>query len=134
LIWLPFEVWIEAHMMSRDHFSRHRDPYKTQYHHMRTPKKTLKGDEGGRQWQSEDPVTMAGSASPFPDDGRHTLNLGEAARILGVSRAYAYAAARNGSLPAIRIGRRWLVSRKVIEIILCGPASLLSPSERNRRT
>ncbi len=41
-----------------------------------------------------------------------TLSVDEAARILGVSRGRAYASARDGSLPTIRLGKRFLVPKE----------------------
>ena len=38
-----------------------------------------------------------------------TINVAEAARLLGIGRNSAYAAANNGQLPTIRIGNRLLV-------------------------
>lgn len=42
--------------------------------------------------------------------GRATINVEEAAILLGVSRGVAYAAARSGELPVLRLGARMLVS------------------------
>jgi excisionase family DNA binding protein len=39
------------------------------------------------------------------------ITVAEAAELLGISRASAYNAARAGEIPAVRIGRRLLVSR-----------------------
>jgi excisionase family DNA binding protein len=75
---------------------------------MGRPKMAIRSEHAGR------------SQVYFPDDGRFTLNLDEVAKILGISRAYAYAAARSGSLPTIRVGRRWLVSRATVERLLVG--------------
>jgi excisionase family DNA binding protein len=56
---------------------------------------------------------------------RRTLTVPEAAEVLGVSRNSAYAAARSGDLPTIRIGRRLLVpvdalERKLTEVSEAG--------------
>ena len=40
--------------------------------------------------------------------------------ILGLSKCSAYAAVNSGELPAIRIGRRWIVPRHALERILSG--------------
>lgn len=50
-----------------------------------------------------------------------TVRIREAAQILGIGINQAYAAARSGELPTIRIGGRILVSRAVLEKILEGP-------------
>jgi excisionase family DNA binding protein len=47
-----------------------------------------------------------------------TLTVEEAARALGINRNSAYEAARNGELPAIRIGRRLLVPKVAFERLL----------------
>lgn len=46
------------------------------------------------------------------------LNVEQAGKLLGLSRGSAYSAVRNGSLPAIRIGNRWLVPKLAIERLL----------------
>ena len=38
--------------------------------------------------------------------GPPTVSVGQAAKYLGISRSYAYASARDGSLPTIKIGAR----------------------------
>jgi excisionase family DNA binding protein len=49
-----------------------------------------------------------------------TLTVEQAAKALGVSRGLAYQAARDGSLPTIRLGRRLLVPRCRLEQLLAG--------------
>ena len=51
-------------------------------------------------------------------DERLTYNVEEAGRLLGISRASAFEAARRGDLPTIRLGRRLLVPRKALERML----------------
>lgn len=41
--------------------------------------------------------------------GCHTCSIDEAANLLGIGRSTAYAAARDGSLPVLRISKRLLV-------------------------
>jgi excisionase family DNA binding protein len=54
-------------------------------------------------------------------DGRSTFTVEEAGcEILGLSKCSAYAAVNSGELPAIRIGRRWIVPRHALERILSG--------------
>lgn len=53
-----------------------------------------------------------------------TMTVEEAAVALGISRNLAYEAARDGRIPAIRIGRRLLVSRRALEKILEDPQSV----------
>jgi len=58
-----------------------------------------------------------------------TLTIAEAAAQLGVSPAAAYAAARNGELPSLRLGKRVLVPRDAFERLLDGhPARELAPA------
>jgi excisionase family DNA binding protein len=52
---------------------------------------------------------------------RLTYTVEEAGRLLGISRGTAYAAARDGSLPTVRLGaRRLLVPRQALERLLAG--------------
>ncbi|WP_128933578.1 helix-turn-helix domain-containing protein [Bradyrhizobium zhanjiangense] len=54
-------------------------------------------------------------------DGRSTFTVEEAGcEILGLSKCSAYAAANSGELPAIRVGRRWIVPRHSLERMLSG--------------
>lgn len=46
------------------------------------------------------------------DDLPDVLTIDETARFLRISRGLAFAAARRGDLPAVRIGRRLLVPRQ----------------------
>jgi excisionase family DNA binding protein len=48
----------------------------------------------------------------------HTVE--EAASLLGVSRNSAYALARTGALPAIRLGKRLLVPQAALDRVLTG--------------
>lgn len=49
---------------------------------------------------------------------RVTINVEEAGKALGLSRAAAYNAARRGDIPTIRIGKRLLVSTKALLALL----------------
>jgi len=49
-----------------------------------------------------------------------TVKIDQAAEILGISRNGAYAAAKEGSLPTIRIGKRLLVPKAVLDRMLAG--------------
>jgi len=54
---------------------------------------------------------------------RQTVSVEEAGRLLGISRGTAYEAAKSGSIPVIRIGKRLLVPRAALERLLnCEPA------------
>jgi excisionase family DNA binding protein len=41
-----------------------------------------------------------------------TYSVDEVAELLGIARGVAYESVRNGSIPATRVGRRWLIPRK----------------------
>ena len=51
-------------------------------------------------------------------DERLVYTVVEAGKLLGIGRSAAYEAARTGELPAIRIGRRWLVSKQALDRML----------------
>jgi excisionase family DNA binding protein len=50
-----------------------------------------------------------------------TISVPEAARIMGLSRNGAYAAAARGDIPTIRIGRKLLVPTQRLRAMLEGP-------------
>ncbi|MDP9369376.1 MAG: helix-turn-helix domain-containing protein [Chloroflexota bacterium] len=49
---------------------------------------------------------------------RQTLTVEEVAAKLGISRGTAYGAVRTGEIPALRIGRRYIISRQVVDRLL----------------
>lgn len=53
-------------------------------------------------------------------DQRKTLTVGEAAELLGISRAFAYKLVKRSELPSVRLGRRVVVPRKALEMLLSG--------------
>ena len=53
-----------------------------------------------------------------------TMTVEQAAAALNISRGLAYQAARDGRIPAIRIGRRLLVPRRALERLLEAPTPL----------
>jgi len=55
-----------------------------------------------------------------PGEHRLTLTVPEAAVLLGISRGSAYEAARIGTLPVRRIGRRLVVPREALTTWLAG--------------
>ena len=59
----------------------------------------------------------------LPDEfaGRTTLTVEETAKVIGISRASAYAAVKDRTLPAVKIGRRLLVARAALEKFLTQP-------------
>jgi excisionase family DNA binding protein len=53
-----------------------------------------------------------------------TFTVEEVAEICKISRWLAYEAAKNGTLPALRIGRRYIISRAALErFLLADPAA-----------
>jgi excisionase family DNA binding protein len=53
-------------------------------------------------------------------EDRLTLTVEEAARLLGIGRSAAYAAAARGELPTVRLGRRLVVPRAALDRLLSG--------------
>jgi excisionase family DNA binding protein len=64
----------------------------------------------------------------FPTD-RLTISVPEAARLLGIARMTAYAAVRDGTLPALRIGRRLVIPRVALDRLLARAGRDDEPSE-----
>jgi excisionase family DNA binding protein len=64
------------------------------------------------------------------DCERETYTILEAARILGVGRTVAYAAAASGAIPTLRIGRKVLVPRVALHHLL---ASKIPETEAGHR-
>jgi len=63
-----------------------------------------------------------------------TLSIPKAARILDISNASAYRAAKKGELPVIRIGKRYLVLCDLFEQMLTGQwAPVLQRGDRGSR-
>jgi len=61
-------------------------------------------------------VHQPGQSRPAADS--LTLSVDEAAELLGISRSAAYAAANDGTIPAVRFGRRILIPRaKLMEML-----------------
>ena len=54
----------------------------------------------------------------YGNQERLCLSVPEAAKVLGISRGLAYELARSGRLPALRFGRRLLISRAALERML----------------
>ena len=49
---------------------------------------------------------------------RLTMSVEEAGEALGVSRGLAYELVARGELPALRLGRRWVIPRRALEQML----------------
>lgn len=56
------------------------------------------------------------------DTGRLTYTVDEVAYLLNLSRGIAYQYVRDGVIPAERVGRRWLISRKRLHAWIDGRA------------
>lgn len=49
---------------------------------------------------------------------RPTITVPEAAALLGIGRDTAYTAARNGQIPALRLGNRWVIpTHRLLELL-----------------
>lgn len=53
-------------------------------------------------------------------DGKKVLTVDEAAKELGVSRNLIYRQVRAGTIPSVRLGDRWLISRISLDRFLEG--------------
>lgn len=56
----------------------------------------------------------------MPDHGRLAYTVSEAAALLGVGRTHAYALARSGDIPTVRLGRRVVVPKAGLDRMLAG--------------
>jgi excisionase family DNA binding protein len=70
----------------------------------------------GRNQQETQQVDQAPAGAPVIE--RKTVSVEDAGKMLGLSRATAYEAARAGSIPVIRIGRRVLVPMAALDRLL----------------
>ena len=61
---------------------------------------------------------------------RSTLNVAEAAEMLGLSEASIYVAVRKGEIPSVRIGKRWLIPRHYIDKLIGGSTAEVSSHEK----
>ena len=55
---------------------------------------------------------------------RLTYSVAEAAEVLGVSKASAYSAVRNGTLRTVHLGGRILIPKVAVDEFLAGDASI----------
>ncbi|SDR05377.1 helix-turn-helix domain-containing protein [Thermostaphylospora chromogena] len=51
-------------------------------------------------------------AAPAADDDRAVYTVPEVARLLSLSRGSAYALVREGAIPALRMGGRWIIPKR----------------------
>jgi excisionase family DNA binding protein len=61
------------------------------------------------------------------NEPRLTLTVGEAARLLRLSRAFTYELVAQGDLPSLRFGRRVVIPRIAIERILNDSVDAVPP-------
>ena len=66
------------------------------------------------------------------EEGRLTLTIEEAAKLLGIGRQLAYDKVKTGEIPVIKIGRRLLVPRRALEKLLEEPKSFSSTENLKR--
>ncbi|MEU4801227.1 helix-turn-helix domain-containing protein [Actinosynnema sp. NPDC023587] len=59
-----------------------------------------------------DPSDRDAGSVPVIDSNRLIYTVDEAAYLLDLSRGAAYQAVREGTIPAERVGRRWIIPRK----------------------
>ena len=78
--------------------------------------KTSLATEGGKPSS----VRVDGLRLQPNDTERRTLSVEEAGRVLGISRGAAYAHAKDGSIPTIRLGKRLLVPKAALDKLLMG--------------
>ena len=65
-------------------------------------------------------------------EGKLTLSVEEAAKVLGIGRNLCYDRVKTGEIPAIKIGRRLLVPKAALEKLLEEPKPLNSGEDLNR--
>ncbi len=65
-------------------------------------------------------------------DEHEALTIADVARLLRISPSYAYKLARQGKLPgAVRLGRRWVVLRRLLEEGLGLPPGYFEPGGKH---
>lgn len=68
--------------------------------------------------QNQAVAGLAGGGKPLSESECEIWTIDQAGRRLGISRGHAYALARNGGLPTIRLGKRLLVPKRALEKLL----------------
>jgi excisionase family DNA binding protein len=84
-------------------------------------------DKKSYQMSGTDAYALAMLTTPEHKPERATLTVDEAGTLLGLSRSTAYRAVQAGQLPAIRVGRRWLIPRAAIERLLASAETGAGP-------
>lgn len=73
-----------------------------------------------RQGGPSDPAPEVSTVDPF--SGRAVYTVTEVARLLSLSRGSAYASVRDGTIPAIKLGNRWVIPKRRFHTWLDGLA------------
>jgi excisionase family DNA binding protein len=78
--------------------------------------------------------TKAKTASQTKHHDRKTYTPDDLAQILGIARNSVYAALRNGGIPNVRIGRRFVIPKAAIEswFASIGQQTLRVPGDRRQ--
>jgi len=71
----------------------------------------------------QQPASILAEPEVMSSTDRRAYTPEEVARLLGIHLNSVYAMLRSGSLPAVRAGRRWLISKKRFEVWLDGEGS-----------
>ncbi len=65
-------------------------------------------------------TARARQSAKSADVVRLTYTVEEVAQLLNLSRGITYASLRDGTIPAERVGRRWVISRRRLHVWLDG--------------
>jgi excisionase family DNA binding protein len=65
-------------------------------------------------------LTEQGATPAARQSSRLTLTVEEAAALLGISRTLAYDLIARGDVPSLRLGRRIVISRRILERMVDG--------------
>jgi excisionase family DNA binding protein len=68
-------------------------------------------------------TSIGNALVPIDHEPRLVVSVAEAAKLLGISRAFAYELVARGDLPVIRLGRRRLVPKVALHALVEAPAS-----------
>jgi excisionase family DNA binding protein len=86
-----------------------------------TPMTGRNSRSAGRTTKPTKPQRLDTSAGNNDGPKLLTMKVEEAGKVIGISRGAAYARAKDGSLPTIRMGKRLLVPRAALDKLLaCG--------------
>jgi excisionase family DNA binding protein len=63
-------------------------------------------------------TTRTEGSTDLPDSERQTYTVRETAAVMGLSLGVTYALLRQGRLPGLRLGKRWVVPRAQLDAFL----------------